>query len=194
MSTTNSKNIKQFNNFDESNQIDESLFSGENEEPLSANNAFSEEEETSFEAGVLAFDDEDDTFDDNELTSDNEMEDSNSDAIDDEIQYAGGSETTNTDSGFNPNFSRTPQEWSIVKFMSDAGMRIGMDYSNEVDQGVEVVKNGLDYETCCSEIDALSSELGIDQFDNMGGEKYIGGLHKSMIKKNIETPKTSYGE
>lgn len=178
------KLIKGFNSFDK--KANESMFSGKEETEIAKNlTSFEDEEEVS--------------FGENELTGDNQMQDSNDDQVDDEIQYAEGEEQGNdTDrGGFNPNVSMTPQDWSVIKFMTDGGMRLGMGYSNEIDQGVEVVKPNLDYTTCCTELDSLSNELGIQQHDN-GIENYLGGMHKSMINKPSQSEQdsqsTSYTE
>ena len=73
-----------------------------------------------------------------------------------------------------------------------------MSMSNEIDQGVEVVKPNMDFMSCCSELDSLSNELGVQQHDN-SIENYLGGMHKAMVVKPAtpEVPasqKTSYGQ
>lgn len=166
------KIVRNFKNFD---KVDESLFSGEQEEYITSNDTmFGKEEE------------EEITFDENELTSDNDMLDSNDDKIDDEIQQS----DVKKPSGFNPNISMTPQDWSIIKFMSDGGIRLGMGYSNELDQDVEVLGSNLDYQSCVDKLTQMSSELNIPQFNN-SVENYLGGMHKSMVVKPSQ--KTSYG-
>lgn len=191
------KLIKGFNNFD--SKTNESLFSGEQEEDVTPNEtSFSneEEEETSSaneeETNEETNEEEEEaSFGENELTGDNEMLDTDDDQIDDEIQQDGVTEQT--PDTFNPNVSMTPQDWSIVKFMTDGGMRLGMDYSNEIDQNVEIVAGNLDFQSCCDQLDSLSSELGIAQHDN-SIENYLGGLSKAMIKKpNTGDTTTSYG-
>lgn len=200
------KVIKGYNNFD----VKESFFSRENEEDLTNDNSFSESEEDakSKDDKTIDFDskekdknvEEEELFDnepdfdfdkdgDNDLTFDNDMVDVNDDKISDDIQQI---VTQKIDfDGFNPNISMLPKEWSIVKHMTDHGVRIGMCYSNNIDDGCEEIKSNLDYETACQEITKCSTDLNIPEFDS-NIENYLGGLNKSIINK--KSPKTSYGE
>ena len=194
-----SKRLGNFKDFDSNLTKNETFFSRENEEEIENDNAFSTSGKTSEETEEVinleeeeAFEEGDNDEGQNAITDDNTgMEDANDDAIDDEIQQDAEIIGTQEPGGFNPNFSRTPQEWSVVKFMTDAGIRLGMDYSNSVDQGVEVMGANLDYEACCAELDKLSNDLGIDQHDS-GLETYIGSMNKSIINKPEQ--KTSYGD
>jgi len=157
--------IKRFNDF---NKTNESFYSRENEESLSNDNIFNEDEES--------------------ITDDNDMIDKNDDHIDDEIQYSSGD--IETFSNFNPNVSMLPKEWSIIKHMTDHGVRLGMCYTTDIDDGCEEIESNLDYNTACDSLTQHSNNLNIQQFNN-SIENYLGGLHKSIIKKpNISTSYT----
>jgi hypothetical protein len=209
------KIVRGYKDFD----VNESFFSRENEEDLTNDNSFSESEESAKESdkekekkkdeaesdsskkkdgekkekkGEESGKEEEESFefasDENEMTSDNDMEDANDDKIDDEIQSTAAK--TNSFDGFNPNVSMLPREWSIVKHMSDHGVRLGLCFTSDID-GEEEIESNLDYQTAMANLDKHSDELGVQKFDH-DIEKYVGGLSKSIIKK--EDPKTSYGE
>lgn len=119
------------------------------------------------------------------------IEDTNNDNIDDDIQaHDGDVEQLAT---FNPNDPMLPREWSIIKHMTNHGVRLGMCYSNDIDANCQEIESNLDYETACKRIDKHSMDLGISEFDS-SKEKYLGGLRKSIISKEKPSDDSkSYG-
>ncbi len=108
------------------------------------------------------------------------------------------SEPINTNS-FNPsqdiNILETPSNnipklFSIVKIMTQNGEKIGMCYTDDVDEYGTPLHNNIDFSSCCELIKTCCLEHGIEEFKN-DIDKIVGAIPSFMIPK-INKNITSY--
>jgi hypothetical protein len=91
---------------------------------------------------------------------------------------------------FDPNADNTPRNCSIVKCMTDNGMKVAIIYTDDMEDGLEELESGLSMKDAISKISGMVNDT-LPMY-NQNNDEYLGAVPSSLvIKKNIDDS-TSY--
>lgn len=83
--------------------------------------------------------------------------------------------------------SYSKPEWCIAKFMTDNGIRIGIDCMSECD--CDIIKDNLSYTEAVDCIDSIAQECDVELYDSEK-DVFIGKISPVVVKR--EKKSTSY--